>query len=99
MSNFPKPQPGQTGYIYVGSAYGTFTGENGRPVNYCNLFVLRPMQPDANRGSYGDGWRAEKLRCESQNVIKGFEVGDEVQLYFDQYGRVTECVLRESISE
>ena len=94
MSNFPKPQPGQTGYLYVGCGYGTFQTQNGNGT-YCNIFVLSPISADPSKGRYGVGWRAEKLRCVSPDVFKGLETGDRIDLDFDRYERVKSVSLLE----
>ena len=55
MSNFPMPQPGQTGYIYVGNTYGNFKDREGRSVSYCNVFVVSAVESDPTQGRYGEG--------------------------------------------
>lgn len=95
MSNFSMPEPGHTGSVFLGSAYGNFT-RDGRSYKYANIFVATPVAVNPAEGRYGIGWRTDKHRCESEKVFQGLEVGDNVQLYFDQYQRVVEAVLIDS---
>ena len=75
------------GYVYVGNAQGNFDTEQGkRP--YFNMYVLNPVSTYSSEDYMGLGFKAEKLKCTSADVWAGLEIGEQVQLFFDNKKRV-----------
>lgn len=78
----------QTVYQVCGFKYGTFTDNNGRTVNYCNLFVIAPIGGTESDDYHFAGHEAFKFRCVSPSVLDGINLRDKVHLFFDPRGRV-----------
>jgi len=79
-------------YRFVGAQWGRFQNDDmDRPRNYCSIFVLRQFggKPSADRHFVGS--KSEKLRCVDEHVFENIKSGDDVNVFFDQYGRV--CAL------
>lgn len=75
------------GYVYVGNAQGNFDTEQGkRP--YFNMYVLNPVSTYSSEDYMGFGFKAEKFKCISADVWAGLEIGEQVQLFFDDRKRV-----------
>lgn len=75
-------------FIFVGSANGSFTTEDGRQQEYCNMYVLSTF--GETRDNYHPyGFKAEKLKCSSPTVYDDLDAGTEVELFFDSRQRVS----------
>lgn len=85
MSNLGKDQ-----YVYLGHAYGTFTPEDGNPVNYSKIFAFAPAEGNPNSGYNASGFKAEALKTSSPEVAAGMKPGYVFEPCFDRYGRVKE---------
>ena len=82
--------PNQEKYKVIGWQYGTFTArDNGRLVDYCNLFVLAPFVGEESDHFHFMGMKVQNFRCTSSEVVKDLQPKDEVTLFFDQRGRVS----------
>lgn len=89
------------GYTYVGHASGKFdTGRmivgNGQNVSekqpYANIYVLQPVSSFQSEDYQGFGLKAQKLKCISPDVWANLELGEQVQLFFDDKKRVQMAV-------
>lgn len=82
------------GYVYVGNARGNFdtgrVGPDGQPVKtaYANIYVLTPTSDFESEDYKGFGLKAEKFKCISTDVWKDIQIGEHVQLFFDDKKRV-----------
>lgn len=75
-------------FIFTGSASGSFTTEDGRQQEYCNMYVISPVG-EARDNYVPSGFKAEKLKCSSPDVYKELVCGEEVELFFDSRQRVS----------
>lgn len=78
-------------YTVVGMSYGSFEDkQTGNGVFYAQLFVTAPFKA-AKAGSdyHTKGDKCFVMKCVSPDVFANVEVGDEVQLFFNQYGKVS----------
>lgn len=81
---------GMEEYKFVGAQWGKFTPEGeSRSRAYCNIFVLRHFAGNETNDRCFIGNRAEKLKCLDPGVFSGIEPGKTVNIWFDQYGRVS----------
>lgn len=89
------------GYVYVGNAKGNFdTGRseivNGQSVPvktaYANMYVLCPTSDYVSDDYAGFGLKAEKFKCTSPDVWANLQIGEQVQLFFDDKKRVQMAV-------
>lgn len=89
------------GYVYVGNACGRF--DTGRsevidgqavPVKtpYANMYVLSPTSDFESDDYKGTGLKAEKYKCISSDVWANLQIGEQVQLFFDDKKRVQMAV-------
>lgn len=85
------------GYVYVGNAQGNFETNrvemiDGKSVPvkqpYYNMYVISPVSSYQSEDYVGFGLKAEKLKCVSADVWAGLEIGEQVQLFFDDKKRV-----------
>lgn len=82
------------GYVYLGHAEGQFEPQGGggkRP--YFNMYVFSPVSSYESDDYRAEGFKAEKKKCLSADVWKGFKPGDKVRLFFDDKQRVVHVVL------
>lgn len=80
--------PGQ--YVYLGHQEGEFVADDGRNMTYRNIFVFNEQSSSANRSVYG--YVSQKLKVSNPDVWKGLQIGQIVNLFFDQYGRVQQVI-------
>lgn len=73
---------------YVGYAYGTFTGDDGQPREYCNVYMLEDFAGDQTDTRHYGGQQANKYRCVSPDVFAGVQPGTLVTCYFDSRGKL-----------
>lgn len=76
------------GYVYVGHAVGCFENDRGEKQPFCNLYVISPVSSFSSDDYSAIGYKAEKKKCVSSDVLTGLEVGDKVRLFFDDRQRV-----------
>lgn len=76
------------GYVYVGHAVGRFENDLGEKQPFCNLYVLSPVSSYSSEDYSASGFKAEKKKCVSSDVINGLTIGDRVRLFFDDRQRV-----------
>ena len=84
------------GYVYVGHAQGNSDRE--RKVDertvviekqpYYNIYVLQPVSSYVSENYSAVGFKAEKLKCVSADVWRDIQIGEQVQLFFDDKKRV-----------
>lgn len=77
-------------YTVVGMSYGSFTDQNtNKEILYAKLFVTAPFK-EAKDGSdyHTKGEKALDFSCVAPDVFANIEVGDEVELFFNQYKKV-----------
>ena len=84
-----------SGYVFLGWAQGRFEPEQGRKMQYYNMFVLSPVSSFQSEDYKAYGLKAEKKKCLSEKVWEGLEPGDKVRLFFDDKGRIIEAALDE----
>lgn len=83
-----------TGYTYLGEAYGRFKTEDGNMRDFCNIFVASPVSDFESDDYHASGFKAEKKRCVSKDVLsQGFNPGDPIKLFFDDKQRVVMVAL------
>lgn len=82
----------QTEYQVTGFSHGRFDGQDGRKVNYANLFVISPLTGEENDDYHYAGYKAEKFRCASADILKDVKPHAKVNLYFDKNARVVMIV-------
>ncbi len=86
------------GYVYVGNARGNFdtgrVGPDNQPVKtpYANMYVLCPTSDFESEDYKGTGLKAEKFKCFSPEVWSNLQIGEQVQLFFDDKKRVQMAV-------
>ena len=85
------------GYVYVGHAQGNFDTDRteligGKPVPvkqpYFNMYVISPVSSYVSEDYSAVGFKAEKLKCVSADVWRDIQIGEQVQLFFDDKKRV-----------
>lgn len=78
-------------YIIVGAHWGTFTAKDtGEVRGYAVLFCKAPFKESREGGNYHSmGEKTFQFKCLDYGVIKALQPGDEVELYFNQYEKVT----------
>ena len=74
---------GYPGYTFVGWAEGPFY----------NMYVLAPVSSFVSEDYTAYGLKADKKKCLSPEVWKGFTPGDKVKLFFDDKQRVIMAAL------
>jgi len=96
------------GYVYVGNAMGNYdTGRsevvNGQSVpvkqKYANMYVLCPTSDYVSEDYQGFGMKAEKLKCVSSDVWANLQIGERVQLFFDDKKRVQMAVSVDAMNQ
>lgn len=92
MSGFKVDMEYQ-GYVFLGGAQGTFEARDGRRVPFFNIYVLSPASTYTSDDYRAFGFKAEKKKCLSVDIVKGLSVGDQVKLFFDDKGRVISAAL------
>ena len=92
MSGFKVDMEYQ-GYVFLGRAQGTFEAKDGRRVPFFNIYVLSPASTYTSDDYRAFGFKAEKKKCLSVDIVKGLSVGDQVKLFFDDKGRVISAAL------
>lgn len=75
--------------IFTGFGYGRFEADDGRMLNYCNVFVLEDFTGEENEDYRFGGKKAVKYGCVSPDVFKGIPVNSEVMCFFDSRRKVT----------
>ena len=95
MSGFKVDMEYQ-GYVFLGGAKGVFEAENGRRVPYFNMYVLAPANTFRSESYQAFGFKAEKKKCLSSEIMDGLNPGDGVKLFFDDKGRVQAAALDDS---
>lgn len=77
-------------YTVVGMSHGSFTDQTtNKEIRYAKLFATAAFT-DAREGSdyHTKGEKAFSFSCVAPDVFANIEVGDEVELYFNQYKKV-----------
>ena len=92
MSGFKVDMEYQ-GYVFLGGAQGMFEARDGRRVPFFNIYVLSPASTYTSDDYRAFGFKAEKKKCLSVDIVKGLSVGDQVKLFFDDKGRVISAAL------
>lgn len=92
MSGFKVDMEYQ-GYVFLGGAQGTFEAKDGRRVPFFNMFVLSPASTYTSEDYRAFGFKAEKKKCLSGEIMDGLNPGDRVKLFFDDKGRVQAAAL------
>lgn len=92
MSGFKVDMEYQ-GYVFLGGAQGTFEARDGKRVPFFNIYVLSPASTYISDDYRAFGFKAEKKKCLSVDIVKGLSVGDKVRLFFDDKGRVIDAAL------
>ena len=92
MSGFKVDMEYQ-GYVFLGGARGTFEARDGRRVPFFNMFVLSPTSTYTSEDYRAFGFKAEKKKCLSGDIMEGLNPGDQVKLFFDDKGRVQAAAL------
>ena len=84
---------GYSGYVFVGWAVGRFKRDDGQMQSYCNMYVISPVSTYVSDDYKASGFKAEKKKCFSPDVLEGLTPGDKVRLFFDDKERVTMVAL------
>ena len=77
---------------FIGYHYGVFVDDFGNKKDYASLFTVSDFEGTAGPEYNFEGMKAEKLPCISKEVllaVSGLNVGDLVELQFNQKGKVT----------
>lgn len=77
---------------FIGYHYGVFTDDFGVRKDYASVFVVCDFDGTPGPEYNFKGMKAEKLACVSKDVVlavSGLNVGDLVELQFNQKGKVT----------
>lgn len=74
-------------YVVLGFRIGSWTNDKGevlptRKIYLGQDFIKKP-------GEFVDGVRSYEFSLAGEDVISGIAVGDKVNVYFDQYKRVS----------
>lgn len=75
-------------YKIVGWAKGRFEDETGKMKDYASLYVTYPVSNYTSDDYEAMGMKAEKMKCVSAGVFSKVNIGDQVELYFDEKKRV-----------
>ena len=81
------------GYVFVGWAKGRFKRDDGEMQVYCNMYVISPVSTYTSDDYLASGFKAEKKKCLSPDVLDGLNPGDKVRLFFDDKERVSMVAL------
>ena len=81
------------GYVFVGGQQGMFETREGKRVPFFNMFVLSPASTYISEDYRAFGFKAEKKKCLSGDIMEGLNPGDRVKLFFDDKGRVQAAAL------
>ena len=84
---------GYPGYVFVGWAKGQFKRDDGNMQPYCNMYVISPVSTYVSEDYKASGFKAEKMKCLSSEVLDGLNPGDKVRLFFDDKQRVSMVAL------
>ena len=76
----------------VGVGYGRFQADNGKMLDYCNVFVLEDFAGQENDDYHFQGKKAVKYSCISPDVFAEIPMGTKVMCFFDSKRRVTYMV-------
>ncbi|MEG1396927.1 MAG: hypothetical protein RSC82_08130 [Oscillospiraceae bacterium] len=81
-------------YTVVGKCHGSFTDQaTGNVIVYANLFVTAPFKEGKDNNNYHyEGEKCFTMKCTAMDVLKDVEVGQKVQLFFNQYKKVSYVV-------
>lgn len=82
---------GYPGYVFVGWAAGMFEPEPGKKQPYNNMYVISPVSDYQSDDYMASGYKADKKKCISADIWKGLKPGDQVNLFFDDRGRVVKA--------
>lgn len=74
--------------MYVGYAYGTFTGDDGQQRAYANVYMLSPFAGEESDTRHYGGQMADKYRCVSPDVFADVQPNTRVMCYFDSKGKL-----------
>ena len=81
------------GYTYVGNAQGFFQPDGGgEKMAYFNMYVISPVSSFSSEDYAGHGFKAEKFKCTSAEVWANLQIGEQVNLFFDNRKRVQMAV-------
>ena len=84
---------GYPGYTFVGWAEGMFDANDGSKRPFYNMYVLAPVSSFVSEDYIAYSLKADKKKCLSPEVWKGFTPGDRVKLFFDDKQRVIMAAL------
>ena len=78
-------------YTVVGMCHGSFSDkQTGNLVRYANLFATALFNKPAEGSDYHtEGVKAFTFKCDAPDVWAQVTVGDEGELFFNKYGKVT----------
>ena len=76
-------------YQVVGFQNGTFQTQDGQLRDYCNLYCLAPFNGAESDHYHFKGLKAHVFKVQSAEVVKDLKPKDHVQLFFNQYQRVS----------
>lgn len=77
---------------FIGYHYGTFKNDRDQDQEYASLFAVSDFDGTPGPDYNFKGMKAEKLPCVNKDVVlavSGLNVGDLVELQFNQKGKVT----------
>lgn len=74
-------------YVILGYRIGTWTNDKGEVLPTRKIYLGREFSKKP--GEHADGVRTYEFSLAGEDVISGFAVGDKVNVYFDQYKRVS----------
>ena len=74
-------------YVVLGFRIGTWTTESGEVRPTRKIYLGQEFQ--AKPGEISSGVRAYEFSLVGEDVIAGIAVGDKVNVFFDQYKRVS----------
>lgn len=81
------------GYVFVGGQQGMFEARDGKRVPFFNMSVLSPASTYTSEDYRAFGFKAEKKKCLTGEIMEGLNLGDKVKLFFDDKGRVISAAL------
>ena len=67
------------GYVFLGGAQGTFEARDRRRVPFFNMFVLSPASTYTSEEYRAFGFKAEKKKCLSADIMESLNPCDRVQ--------------------
>lgn len=78
-------------YEVVGMSYGTFNDkQTGNLIRYASIHVIGDFKTASEGSDYHtQGKKTFTFKCVAPDVFAEVSVGDEVTLFFDQYGKVS----------